>query len=601
MSYFSTLVFQGSDTDFSATTTYSFTGKAIGTAKVSRVVVVGVMTTASAGDAVVPAVTVGGIAATMVAGGADVALGFTNTVHVAVVPTGTTATIDAVFGTAQSGCVIQWLTFVPVSATPLYTNFVLSVGATTFDAAVETITDGLGLVFTTVPTASTPTVTYSSMTDTLFNQASGVSLVSWSVDAVFPSVTSTTDIFTTTTTTAQDASMVVVAFDVELSLDTTVTEGVFTTDVFAVRASYGQTATDAVKLNLSHEKMQAEWGVTASGGIGVAPTLALAYRPGAIVLEALRAAETYAANTVRTVSSEDVVRLADALLAGVPRDISDTIGVAETLSLVRGALVAEALGLTDVLGAATTYGLTQTDALRLRDTLQRFLGGGLLDTIGVDETDAPFWRLIRSASDTIGVQATLTPKLLLRVTTTDAIDLTATEALQWVFSPVVVDGIQIDAGYVEPNGSVTTWAVNTNTGAVTEYTNYDFNSFAQIGLKYLGASSTGLYELIGDDDAGTDIIGQIKSGLLQFSGSRFTGFKAAYLGMRGTGDVLLKLVTGDGLERVYQVTVDDMRTTRVMLGKGIRARYFSFELVSTGQDFDVDTIEFVPISAQRRV
>ena len=149
--------------------------------------------------------------------------------------------------------------------------------------------------------------------------------------------------------------------------------------------------------------------------------------------------------------------------------------------------------------------------------------------------------------------------------------------------------------------SHTTWAVNTNTGAVTEYTNYDFNSFAQMGLKYLGASSNGLYELNGDTDAGTSIIGQLKSGLLQFSGSRFTGFKAAYLGVRGTGDVLLKLVTGDGVTRTYTVTLDSMRTTKVTMGKGIRARYFSFELIGTGQDFDVDTVEFVPIMAQRRV
>jgi hypothetical protein len=37
------------------------------------------------------------------------------------------------------------------------------------------------------------------------------------------------------------------------------------------------------------------------------------------------------------------------------------------------------------------------------------------------------------------------------------------------------------------------------------------------------------------------------------------------------------------------------------MGKGQRARYFAFELISAGQDFDLDTIEFVPIVVQRRV
>jgi transketolase len=41
--------------------------------------------------------------------------------------------------------------------------------------------------------------------------------------------------------------------------------------------------------------------------------------------------------------------------------------------------------------------------------------------------------------------------------------------------------------------------------------------------------------------------------------------------------------------------------TKFEIGKGIRARYFSFELTSTGQEFDLDSIEFLPIVNQRRV
>jgi hypothetical protein len=37
------------------------------------------------------------------------------------------------------------------------------------------------------------------------------------------------------------------------------------------------------------------------------------------------------------------------------------------------------------------------------------------------------------------------------------------------------------------------------------------------------------------------------------------------------------------------------------MGKGLRSRYFAFELVSTGQDFDLDTLEFIPLVADRRV
>jgi hypothetical protein len=39
----------------------------------------------------------------------------------------------------------------------------------------------------------------------------------------------------------------------------------------------------------------------------------------------------------------------------------------------------------------------------------------------------------------------------------------------------------------------------------------------------------------------------------------------------------------------------------VQVGKGLRARYFALELVTTGQDFDLDTIEVVPLLNARRV
>jgi hypothetical protein len=143
--------------------------------------------------------------------------------------------------------------------------------------------------------------------------------------------------------------------------------------------------------------------------------------------------------------------------------------------------------------------------------------------------------------------------------------------------------------------------MNTRTASVTEYGNYDFNSFARIDNTYLGASSSGLYELLGDDDAGTDIIAQIKSGFAQWGGARFSGFKAAYLGVRGEGDFVLRLTTGEGQTYNYSVSTRDMRSTKVHMGKGLRARYFAFELISTGQDFDLESIEFVPLVAERRV
>ena len=90
---------------------------------------------------------------------------------------------------------------------------------------------------------------------------------------------------------------------------------------------------------------------------------------------------------------------------------------------------------------------------------------------------------------------------------------------------------------------------------------------------------------------------------MEVGGSHFKAFKAAYLGIKSkSGQFVLKLITGDGETYVYTVVANDMRSTRVNMGKGLRARYFRFELInSDGADFDLHSIEFLPLVAQRRI
>ena len=65
---------------------------------------------------------------------------------------------------------------------------------------------------------------------------------------------------------------------------------------------------------------------------------------------------------------------------------------------------------------------------------------------------------------------------------------------------------------------------------------------------------------------------------------------------------VLQLTTGTGETYVYAARSRPMQTTRINLGKGLRARYFKYELEAVdGHDFDLDSIEFLPLVAQRRV
>jgi hypothetical protein len=204
-------------------------------------------------------------------------------------------------------------------------------------------------------------------------------------------------------------------------------------------------------------------------------------------------------------------------------------------------------------------------------------------------------------AELLTISPVFTNKLILKIT--GNIQLSPEQLVSMLYAgDELLDGIEITVLYVSPSGTTTTWVVNTRTEAVTEYTNYAFNSFSKLGDRYIAAGHDGLYELDGDTDDGELIISKMMSGYLQLNEKKLFGIKGAYVAIRGGGRFYLKLISGDGREYVYELRAQpNLMTTKVRVGKGIKTTYMAFELVTEGQDFDLDSIEFIPMTSGRRV
>lgn len=324
-------------------------------------------------------------------------------------------------------------------------------------------------------------------------------------------------------------------------------------------------------------------------------------RPGALASDTASYSPVVSGKGTYPRALVDTHTTAETIRWAFPLALGDTTTLAESLLAAHAKTVLEQLNLTPAATTQMSYRTALSQTFRLSDALLRFLGGDLADTHTITPATTPLWRPARSVADTATLTDALSSKLLLRLVLADGLEIADADLEQMVFGPTLVDGVTITAAYISPDNTVTTWAVNTRTGGTTEYTNYTFNSFASVGRKFLGASSAGLFELNGDTDDAAAIIADIKGGYAQFGGSRFTGFAAAYLGLRADGNFTFRLISGDGKTYDYLVKSHSMTTTKVNMGKGLRARYFAYELISTGQDFDLDSVEFVPLVAQRRV
>ena len=338
---------------------------------------------------------------------------------------------------------------------------------------------------------------------------------------------------------------------------------------------------------------------TAIDALRVAEGLTAFY--GMQIVERLRTADQLDLNTISNVTLLDMLTLVEHLGLAYNATLTDGVGIADPLVFQRLLTIVENLGLSESLAGAARYHMSIAQGLRLTTSLGNFFGVDVLDWLDLGENMVGSVLAHAGLTDEVGIAATVTPQLLISVVLDEAIDITPELALRMLFNPTIIEGIELTAGMLEPNGSFTTWAMNTRTGAVTEYADFVFNSFAQVGNKYLGASESGIFELLGDDDDGVDIVARIKSGYLQFGGTQLSRLKEAYIAATGEGTMILRILTKDGEVYNYSVDTRDGRSTKVPMGKGQRSRYFAFELISAGQDFDLDTLEFVPIVVQRRV
>ena len=364
--------------------------------------------------------------------------------------------------------------------------------------------------------------------------------------------------------------------------------------------------------------MTAQTGVLADA-FSTSEAQAVAWEKALADLLRIYPSDTSVATWVRAISDEILAKHTSAQRGVYRKALGDTTALAALLQVARRCLLSQALtvhqsqalalGLTILAGLKTTDTLTPVakyhealaQAFILSTSFSRVVGAMLAQTLTVSGVPLPAMCWAGDLSQSLVLTEALANTLVLVLSQDVSLD--DAQLVRAIYrGDALLDGVRLGGLYVSPTGMVTTWAVNTRTNAITEYSNFDFNGFTQLGTHFVATARDGVYELEGDTDAGTPIIADILSGLLQLNGTKLSGLKGAYLAVRGVGEVYLKIVTGDGKERVYAATtVPGVATTKINVGKGIRARYLSFELTTTGQDFDLESLEFVPMFSDRRV
>jgi hypothetical protein len=325
---------------------------------------------------------------------------------------------------------------------------------------------------------------------------------------------------------------------------------------------------------------------------------------GVPLTERLRLHDATAPSATYGVSRADLFSLAASLSAGRLVTLHENLTIHDASSVVMGVFLAQVMRLHDGTTPNVAYGLALADRMRLTSALHNFANILLTEHLTVSALPTYSYHASALLSESLHMTPALSRQMVFQITSDEELELTDLDILHMIYKgDALQDGLLITALYVAPDGNYTTWAINTRTNAVTEYENWVFNSFATFGRKYVGANSAGIFELNGERDETANIVSTIENGLMQMGGTRFAGLQGAYIAARGEGKWLMRLRAGDGREYTYQFQLQpNLMTTRIQVGKGLRSRFFSVMLQNLdGQDFDFESLEFVPILSTRRV
>lgn len=326
-------------------------------------------------------------------------------------------------------------------------------------------------------------------------------------------------------------------------------------------------------------------------------------------LEAIGLGDTPAASSNTTSSILDSFAAQDVLQQAINQIVADTANGADTFSL--GA----AITLVDIADAAATHVTTYNSVMLVAEliaTLEAYNGAdgyditeastlsdaytnrvqaiyAMLETVQAVDTNVALIHVMQAVTDTTAGTDTLS---------------SAGSVINALLSDAVLATIRLNIG----GELFTGWVLNTDTMAPSEYQFADlqFNSACKHGNRYLMAADDGIYEFTEDTGVET-VMTYIKTGKMDFGSDLKKRVVNSYMVYSASGDMVLKVTTseyGNLVTRNYRVVAqadDTTDTRRVDIGRGIKSRYWQFELVGDGVDCDIDEVGLLPIVLSRRL
>lgn len=290
--------------------------------------------------------------------------------------------------------------------------------------------------------------------------------------------------------------------------------------------------------------------------------------------------------------------------------ITETLGLADTVATEQALVLAlvEMLGLQDTVTPTAQIVASVVFGLGLADTWRAAYGASISEQLGLADalaTNVKYWQ---SIAEGLGLSATFTNAAACYVALEEGVGLSDTVAPNMRLTAAIEEGLGLRFTLLLENEFYYGHIANAE-GAFPEsdIRGWTFNSFFAVDGHYYGVNATGIYELIGDDDAGTDIDLDLMFGLIDPGNGLLSRMEDAQLGITTDGTLYLGVRTtvgGSQQEHWYEletVTANAPREVIQPIGKGLKGLYWQFRLQNVdGASLQLDQLRVYPIILSRR-
>ncbi len=317
----------------------------------------------------------------------------------------------------------------------------------------------------------------------------------------------------------------------------------------------------------------------------------------------LTSSGTHSINTSDSIS--EYIELLDSLILSFNKTASETLSISSAVTIITNntQVVLEELIANSSTSSLVSFLNTLSDLVSILDTISFGLKFSITETLEINSASSELYKAILAIEEALGLTETNSNVYINIVSLDSTLNLSSVLDSNVNLSEILLDNLIISIPTSSGQDTYLGYTFAPENSAVTTYTNYNFDGTVKHNGKYYFFNSTGLYLYGGVTDDGELIRSIITTPALSFGTSNKKQMPQMYLGVTNSDEVVLKVRLDGKGEFQYKLRkyTNELDTQKIKVGKGLIGRYFQFELVTSAEEFNMESIEFFPIVLKRKL